>query len=168
MIKGCTFLSDEFGVGGVNMLKDFVEKKHFNFVDKVESWQEAIRVGCQPLVADRTVDSTYAEQIIASVNKHGPYIVIIPGVAMPHVQENAAGVNKTSISFMKLKEAISFDESDPDKEAKLFFTLASCNHDEHLANMQMLMALLMNEELLAELMEVDSVEELLALHEKHL
>jgi len=150
------------------MLKEFVEKKHFNFVDKVGSWQEAIRVGCQPLEIDGTVDSTYAEQIIESIKTHGPYIVIIPGVAMPHVQENAAGVKKTSISFMKLKEAISFDENDPDKDAKLFFTLASCNHDEHLANMQKLTMMLMNEELLAELMEVNSVDELLELHEKYL
>lgn len=150
------------------MLKEFVEKKHFNFVDKVESWQEAIQMACQPLEADGTVDKTYAGQIIESINKYGPYIVIIPNVAMPHVQENADGVNKTSISFMKLNESVSFDENDSDKDAKLFFTLASCNHDDHLQNMQKLSMMLMNEDLLVELMEVSSPEELLALHERYI
>jgi len=150
------------------MLKDFVSKNHYNFVDKVESWQEAIRLGCAPLEADGTVDATYADQIISSVEKYGPYIVIIPGVAMPHVQENASGVKKTSISFMKLNEAISFDENDSEKDAKLFFTLASCNHEEHLANIQKLSMMLMNDALLADLMEVKRAEELLVLHEKYL
>jgi len=150
------------------MLKEFVEKNHFNFVDRVDSWEEAIRIGCQPLEADGTVDATYADQIIRSVKAYGPYIVIIPGVAMPHVQEHAAGVKKTSISFMRIKEAVSFDANDKDKDATLFFTLASCHHEEHLANIQKLSMMLMNEALLADLMEVETAEQLLELHEKHL
>lgn len=150
------------------MLKEFVEKKHYIFVDKVESWQEAIRIGCKPLEADGSVDETYAEQIIQCVEKYGPYIVIIPGIAMPHSQENAEGVKKTNVSIMKINEPVRFDEKDPEKDAKLFFTLASCNHEEHLENMQKLSMMLMNEDLVAELMEVSSAEELMRLQEKYL
>lgn len=128
------------------MLREFVEKNHYLFVEKVSDWQEAIRKACLPIEADNTVDNTYADQIIDCVNKYGPYIVLMPGVAMPHSQEGAGGVNKTTISFMKVKEAVSFDKEDPEKEANLFFTLASCNHNEHLENMSKLSEMLTNEE----------------------
>lgn len=149
------------------MLKSFVEKKHCNFVDSCKDWKDALEKCCQPIVADGTVDGTYASQVISSVEKYGPYIVLAPGIAMPHTQENASGVTKTTISFMKVKEPVIFDEKDPDSYAKLFFTLASCNPDEHLANMQSLMEILMNEELVAELMEVENEEGLLKLAEKY-
>lgn len=150
------------------MLKEFVKKKHYNFIDGVDSWQEAIRMGCKPLETDGSVDESYADQIIECVEKYGPYIVIMPGVAMPHSQENAVGVTKTTVSFMKVDEPVYFDKDDPEKYATLFFTVASCNHQEHLENIQRLSMMLMNEKLLADLMEVKNAEELLELHEKHL
>ena len=150
------------------MLRKIVEEELFLFADKVDSWQDAIRLGCKPLEVDGAVDQTYADQIIDCVEKYGPYIVIIPGVAMPHTQENATGVSKTNIAFLKLEEAISFDEADDEKSAKLFFTLASCNHEEHLKNIQSLAAMLMNEQLVAELMEAKSARDLLALQKKYL
>jgi len=150
------------------VLKEFVQKKHYNFIDRVDSWQESIRMGCKPLEADGSVDESYADQIIECVEKYGPYIVIMPGVAMPHSQENAVGVTKTTISFMKIDEPVCFDKDDPEKYATLFFTVASCNHQEHLENIQRLSMMLMNEELVAELMEVTDSEGMLALQAKYL
>lgn len=150
------------------MLREFVEKKHYIFVDKVSSWEESIRVACKPIEEDGTVDSSYAEQIISCIKKYGPYIIIIPNVAMPHSQEGAQGVHKTAVSFMKVKEPVSFAEGDDEKNATLFFTLASCNSEEHMKNMVRLSEMLMNEELVKELMKVESSEELLILQEKYL
>lgn len=150
------------------MLREFVEKKHVLFADSAENWQDAIRMSCRTLVADGTVDDTYAEEIIRCVEKYGPYIVLMPGVAMPHSQEGAKGVNKTEIGFMKLKQPVSFDESDEEKEAVLFFTLASCDSDQHLQNMMKLSEMLMNEELVEELKKAETEADLLALQEKYL
>ena len=110
------------------MLRDFVEKKHYLFIDRADTWQEAIRLCCKPIEADGTVDGTYAEQIIECVNKYGPYIVLLPDIAMPHSQEDATGVKETTISFMKVEEPVHFDPNDPEKDVRLFFTLASCDH----------------------------------------
>ncbi|SCP96536.1 PTS sugar transporter subunit IIA [Anaerobium acetethylicum] len=150
------------------MLREFVEKNHYIFVDKIDTWEESIRIGCKPIEADGTVDPRYAEQIIECVKKYGPYIIIIPNVAMPHSQEGAEGVNKTAISFMKVKEAVHFEEGNPEKDANLFFTLASCNPDEHMANMVKLSEMLMNEELVEELLKAEGPEDLLRLQEKYL
>lgn len=150
------------------MLREFVEKKHYIFIDRAESWEDAIRIGCRPIEEDGTVDQTYADQIIECVKKYGPYIVLMPGVAMPHSQEDASGVKKTAVSFMKLKEPVSFDQNDPEKTATLFFTLASCDHNEHLNNMSRLSEMLMNEDLVEALQKAETPEDLIRLQENYL
>ena len=87
------------------MLREFVEKKHVKFADSAPDWREAIRMSCEVLEADGTIEENYKEDIIACVEKYGPYIVIAPNIAMPHSQEGAKGVHKTEIAFMKLKKA---------------------------------------------------------------
>lgn len=150
------------------MLKEFVEKKHYKFAESAKDWKDAIRMSCESLEADGTVEANYKEDIIKCVEKYGPYIVIMPDVAMPHSQENAVGVNKTAIGFMKLEKPVSFDPEDPEKDATLFFTLASCNPDQHLENMARLAEMMSNEELMEELKKAKGQEDLLALQEKYL
>jgi PTS system ascorbate-specific IIA component len=147
-----------------SVLQTIVEKKHYKFVDSVESWQEAVRLSAESLVADGSVDADYYKQIVACIEKYGPYVVFDHYVAMPHSQENASGVHKTGIGFMRVKEEVSFgkDEDGEEKVAKLFFTLAACNPDEHLNNIQQLMGVFCNEELLDALMEANTPEDILA------
>lgn len=150
------------------MLRDFVEKKHYKFAKQAKDWQDAIRMSCESLEADGTVEANYKEDIIACVEKYGPYIVIMPDVAMPHSQEGAVGVNKTSIGFMKLEKPVSFDENDPEKDAQLFFTLASCNPEQHLNNMMKLSEMLMNEEVVKALKKAKTPEDLLEIQKTYL
>ena len=152
-----------------SVLQTIVEKKHYKFVDSVESWQEAVRLSAESLVADGSVDADYYKQIVACIEKYGPYVVFEHYVAMPHSQENASGVHKTGIGFMRVKEEVSFgkDEDGEEKVAKLFFTLAACNPDEHLNNIQQLMGVFCNEELLDALMEANTPEDILAAEAAH-
>lgn len=150
------------------MLKEFVETKHFKFAEEAKDWKEAIRMSCEPLEADGTVEANYKEDIIKCVEKYGPYIVITPNVAMPHSQEGAEGVNKTAISFMRLEKPVSFEPGNSEKDAQLFFTLASCNPDQHLDNMSRLSEMLMNEDLIEALAKASTPEGLLELQEKFL
>lgn len=150
------------------MLSEFVEKGHYKFAGEAADWREAIRMSCESLEADGTVEGNYKEDIIACVEKYGPYIVIMPDVAIPHSQENAKGVHKTAISFMKLEKPVSFDPGDPQKDARLFFTLASCNPEQHLQNMARLSELLMNEEAVQELLEANGIEDLIRIQETYL
>ena len=150
------------------MLREFVEMNHYLFAREAKDWEEAILMSCKSLEADGTVGSNYRQDIVECVRKYGPYIVIMPNVAMPHSQEGAVGVNKTAIGFMKLEKPVSFDPEDPEKDARLFFTLASCNPEQHLNNMMRLSEMLMNEELVTELLEAKGPDDLLKLQEKYL
>ncbi len=150
------------------VLREFVEKNHFRFADEAKDWKDAIRMSCETLEADGTVEENYKEDIIACVEKYGPYIMIAPNIAMPHAQEGARGVNKTEIAFMKLKKPVSFEPGNPEMEAQLFFTLASCNPDQHLDNMSRLSEMLCNEQLVAELAEAETTSDLLEIQKKYL
>lgn len=150
------------------MLKEFVEKKHYKFAAGAADWRAAIRMSCECLEADQTVAANYKEDIISCVEKHGPYIVIMPNVAMPHSQEGTKGVNKTAISFMRLAAPVSFEAGNPEKDAQLFFTLASCNPKQHLENMTKLSRLLMNDLLMQALTKASSAKELLDIQKKYL
>ena len=150
------------------MLKEFVEQGHFKFAREAADWEEAVRMSCETLERDGTVESNYKEDIISCIKKYGPYIIIMPNVAMPHSQECARGVHKTTIGFMKLDKAVSFAPGEEDKEAKLFFTLASCNPEQHLENMTKLSELLMNEGAVKALMQAQTPEDLLKIQEDYL
>ncbi len=143
------------------LLREIYEKKHYLFCPESLSWEESIRKGCEPLRKDGTVDETYAEEIIACIRKHGPYIVILPGIALPHSTEKAKGAHATAVGFMKTAVPVHFEEGNPAKDAQIFFTLSSTNPDEHLDNMQKLYSVLTNENALERLKKIEKPEELL-------
>ena len=65
-----------------SVFKDIVEKKHYRFIDgEGVTWQEAVRLSAEPLVADGTVSEDYYKQIVACIEKYGPYVVFDHNVA---------------------------------------------------------------------------------------
>jgi PTS system ascorbate-specific IIA component len=149
------------------LLADIVQKGHFSFIDEADCWEEAIRLSCVSLVKAGIVGEAYADEIINCVRANGPYIVLMPGIALPHSVENSVNALGTAIAFMKVKKPVSFDDADPEKTASVFFTLAAVNTEQHLKNMRALFKMLTNEELCADLQRVESVEDLLALDRKY-
>lgn len=146
-----------------SILQTIVEQKHVVFADSVASWQEAIRLGAQPLVDDGSVDGTYADQIVEAIEKFGPYVVFEHDVAMPHTQDDAKGVKCSGVAFLRVKEPVSFgvDSEGEEKRARLFFTIAASRPEEHLDTIQQLAALFVNEELLDALMLAQTPEDIL-------
>ena len=68
---------------------------------------------------------------------------------------------------MKVEKEVDFDPEDPDKKARLFFSLAATDHEKHLENIQALMDTLMNEEIVDALLEAKTIEDLKAIAEKY-
>ncbi|MFW7431433.1 PTS sugar transporter subunit IIA [Vagococcus carniphilus] len=150
------------------MLKYFFENDLINYSDKdITDWQEAISESCQVLLKKEIINQSYIDEIIACVKEHGPYIVIVPEVAMPHSSEKSEGVFGTAISFTKMKSEIVFDDPTEEKKAVLFFTLAAKNSEEHMENIQNLSELLMTEGLIEDLVRTNSLEEYIEVMEKY-
>jgi PTS system ascorbate-specific IIA component len=149
------------------LLADIVQAGYVSFIDEVSGWEESIHQSCASLVKAGIVGEGYAEEIVRCVRTHGPYIVLMPGIALPHSAENSANAHGTAIAFMKVKKPVSFDDADPEKSASVFFTLAATDTEQHLKNMRSLFKMLTNEELCVDLQKVQSEGDLLALDKKY-
>ena len=148
------------------LLKDIVEANHYSFVDSFDSWQDSIYGAAQPMVADGTLDNQYLDKIIEDVNTYGPYFIIMPDVAMPHSTLGGTGVYKTAIGFCKVKEPVVFDPNDETKNARLFFTLAAVDNEQHLQNMVQLSEMLVKEGIVEDLLAAETKEDLLDIDKK--
>ena len=143
------------------LIQEIIDKNLYQFIDyEVESWQEAITISCQPLVKNGIVNADFAKLLIDSVNEHGPYIVLLPNLAMPHTTQNAVGVKDTAIAFTRFCKPIRFDEKDSSKDAQVFFTLAAENGEKHLKNMAGLFQVLSEGDILEQVMKANNYEDL--------
>ena len=153
-----------------SVLQTIVEKKHYKFIDgEGVTWQEAVRLSTESLIADGSVSPDFYKQIIECIEKYGPYVVFDHNVAMPHTTENAEGAYKSGVGFMVCEKMIDFgeDEDGEKKEANLFFTLSSANPDEHMENIAQLSSIFMNDDLLDALAAARTPEDILAAEEKY-
>ncbi len=147
-------------------IRELVEKNRCCFHESCSDWRESIKMSCQPLIDDGSVTEQYITAMIKSVEEFGPYIVLAPDIAMPHSQQGADGVNSTAISFMKVEKPVSFEEGNPEKDARLFFVLASKNNDEHMANMVKLTEMLVIEGFTEKMLAATCKEDLLRIDEE--
>ncbi len=141
------------------MLQYFYDNDLIHFCDRAVTWEEAIRESCHILKEKKYISQQYEEEIINCIKQYGPYIVLVPGVAMPHSSEDSQGVFGTGISFTKMKHKISFEAGNPDKDAQLFFTLAAKNPEEHMANIASLSEMLLTEGLIEDLLTITNLED---------
>ena len=142
------------------MFKEFVESNHYSFHEGFDDWRDAVRAACAPLLADGTIEKEYPEIIIAKVEELGPYIVIAPDICIPHA-ERGRGVNGTAMCFMKTEKPVSFDKSDPDKDARIFVVLAATDNEVHLNNLMALSETLSDEDIVAKVLAAKTPEDLL-------
>lgn len=93
------------------------------------TWQEAIKLGTDMLVASQAINPSYYEAIIHCVKTMGPYIIIAPNFAMPHARPED-GVNRTAFALVTLNKPVYFDgEPEP---VDVLITLAGSTSDEHM------------------------------------
>lgn len=137
-------------------IKKFLEDR-IQVVEKVESWEKAIEVGAFPLVKDKKIKFNYIENMIKNIEKLGPYIILIPGVAMPHARPDE-NVLESSISLLKVNEGVKFSEN-TDK-VYLMFCLAAKDSSSHIEIIEKLMEVLSDEEKIEKLIKVKTKEEL--------
>lgn len=125
------------------MLKQIIDRELFSFQTKFDSWEDAIRAACQPLLDKGIIEQEYPQYIINNVHEFGPYIVIAPEICIPHAQEGQ-GVNETAVGFMNCEVAVDFG-SKTEYQPHLFFVLASTDNEKHLTNLSELVELIESE-----------------------
>ncbi|SDW08007.1 PTS system IIA component, L-Asc family [Marinococcus luteus] len=140
------------------MLSDYL-KNNIQFLDSVSSWEESIQIGAAPLLTKNKITSEYVQEMISNVNENGPYIVIVPGIAMPHAQ-NQGSVLETGISLLNLKEPVLYPEN---KEVRTIIVLAAEDSEGHLELISDLSSVLIDESTMNEFKNAQSENEILEL-----
>lgn len=93
------------------------------------SWQDAVKIGVDLLVAADIVEPRYYQAILDGVTRFGPYFVIAPGLAMPHGRPEE-GVKKTGFALVTLKTPLTFNHPDNDP-VDILITLAAVDAHTH-------------------------------------
>ena len=93
----------------------------------VDNWKSAIELAAKPLLEEGTIEQTYVDQMIASVEEHGPYIVLADEFALPHASA-ASGVHELSMSLLIVKEPVDL----LGKPVRLFMVLATIDNSSHM------------------------------------
>jgi|SRR5699024_2327199 len=101
---------------------------------------DVIRLSGDLLVKAGLATETYTEAMIEGYKKVGPYIVIAPGIAIPHSRpEN--GAIKSGFSLVRLKNPIEFghDKNDP---VKLVCAITGVGNNGHIEMLQKIAVIL--------------------------
>ena len=142
------------------MLIDLIPENFIKVVDKVDTYQEAVRIAGGILVDNGCVEPRYVDKLV-EVAETFKYIVIAPHIAMPHSRPED-GCIENGMSLLLLKEPIPFghEEHDP---VKAVFALAGKDHNSHLQLLSELADALDNESFMTKLLLIDNREDLIAL-----
>ena len=121
-------------------------------------WRDAIRLAGDALARGGATTPDYTDQMIATVEQLGPYIVIAPGLALAHSRPSEA-VKSTGLSWVGLSTPVEFGSKKNDP-VHLVIGLAALDHEAHLVAMQQLARLVSDKErltMLASLTDVEAV-----------
>ena len=152
-------LKDEFEDKIVNdiqktghTLRKLLKKENVKFIERTEDWKEAILQSGNLLVSNRKVTSEYVKEMIELVEKHGPYIVIEEGIAMPHagISEN---VLETGVSLLVVKERVVLPEG---RNANIFLSFAAKNKNDNIDIMNDLFELITKHKFIDEVSKMKS------------
>lgn len=137
------------------MLRESFENR-IQIRENVSDWKEAIKVVMKPLKEQGFIKPEYIDAIYESVKKNGDYFILMPGFAMPHARPECGAI-KTGLSFLKLKEPVTFSSG---QEVSLLVGLAAKDSNSHLDLMGELTELLIDEDKVKRIYEAKSEREI--------
>ncbi|MFC3419344.1 PTS sugar transporter subunit IIA [Salinicoccus hispanicus] len=127
-----------------------------------KDWEEAVRKSVSILEKNNHVNTEYVEHIIQNIDEYGPYILIHPGLAIPHSRpEN--GVNRIGFSLLTLSTPVYFSGSDNSVEVLISFS--AVDNRNHLEIIKMIVDIV-EHGLIEKLPDVHSIHELNELMEE--
>jgi mannitol/fructose-specific phosphotransferase system IIA component (Ntr-type) len=131
---------------------------------KVSNWQEAIREAGKLLFDSGAVTAEYMEAMIKVAEELGPYIVIAPGIALPHAATEA-GAKQTALSLIKLASPINFGNPDNDP-VRLVFGLSAIDKKMHMLALQTLAELFLSKDLVDRLFKAESIDSVMEIFQQ--
>ena len=153
-------------IGGVSLLQDLLSEDNVSFRYPAETWEDVIRHGGQLMVDAGFTDPTYTEAMIDVVRDMGPYIVLAPGLAMPHARPEM-GAKQVGTALVTLEKPIDFGSPENGPVSVAVF-LCAPNKEEHIQLLTDIATLFEDEEFLDAAVNFESIEDVEAFLSEHL
>lgn len=138
-------------------ISDFLTEKNIIINQKVENWEEAIRLAGKILVDNKITKVGYIDKMIENIKKFGSYVVVGENLAIPHSRSDET-VLKTGMSLVVLKEPILFPEN---KKVQIILAFSSLDNKEHLNALAELTELITNYNLIENLLKAKNINQVL-------
>jgi mannitol/fructose-specific phosphotransferase system IIA component (Ntr-type) len=103
---------------------------------RVSTWQDAVRAAGQLLVSTRAAEPRYIDAMLRTAAELGPYIVLAPGLALPHArpQDGALGVGFSAVTL-----AVPVEFGNPDNDpVRLVIAFCAPDSTAHLQSLSQL------------------------------
>lgn len=134
-------------------LRDLLTSDTISLVDSVDSWEAAIRLSAKPLIELGKIEPQYVDAMIRYCEKD-PYIVIAPGVAIPHAAPED-GAREVGMSLLRIKDGVSYTS---ENDIHLIIAISAVDKQQHIHALMQLMNLVGSEREVNELISAESVE----------
>lgn len=141
------------------MLTDLLKPELVACHVEASDWEEAIRACGKLLVDAGKCDQSYADAMISSVHKFGPYMVLEEGIAMPHAQADG-NVSEAGICIVTLDPAVAFGHEDFDP-VHVLVGICAPDPKAHLGCLAELSQMFEDEDCVAKLSACDTPEQVL-------
>lgn len=153
-------------IGGVSLLQDLLSEDNVSFHYPAETWEDVIRHGGQLMVDAGFTEPTYTEAMIDVVRDMGSYIVLAPGLAMPHARPEM-GAKQVGTALVTLEKPIDFGSPENDPVSVAVF-LCAPNKEEHIQLLTDIATLFEDEEFLDAAVNFESIEDVQSFLAEHL
>lgn len=140
-------------------LRELLRPELVKVNESVQDWEGAIRAAGKLMVADGAVEPRFVDAMIRVAKEFGPYIVVAPGIALPHARPED-GVIRASIAVVQLATPINFGNKDNDP-VFLVIALAAVDNQQHIQGLAELASVLGNSENVQALKNCKTEKELL-------
>ncbi|TZE82959.1 BglG family transcription antiterminator [Calorimonas adulescens] len=126
------------------VLNDLLTEKTIKLNVEVDNWEEAIREGGKLLLEAGKIEARYIDAMIKTAKQLGPYIVIAPGIAMPHARPED-GVKEVGMSLITLRTPVNFGHRQNDP-VKIVVCLCAVDNNSHIKALSQLVKFLSSED----------------------
>lgn len=122
-------------------------------------WRQAVNEVGSILVEKGKCDQEFINQMIETVDKLGPYMILLPDVALFHAPPGSY-VHEPCLSFITLKDPVYFSEFE-NQRIKCAFALGAVDSESHMTSIQQVAMLLQNQRFIELATNNGSLEELM-------
>jgi len=128
---------------------------------EADTWQDAVRAAGELLVINGHAKPSYVDGMITLATTLGPYIVMTPGIAIPHARPEDGAID-VGFSAVKLANPIAFGNKDNDP---VYLVLAFCtpSADAHIEMLSVIADSLGEDDILERIIAAETVEDLAAI-----